>query len=149
LIGVNPLEQLARARDASRISAVSQLGRAIDRYAVNQEGTYPAASTTWQDTLVSAGEIKGVVSAPANSFACSAVNNQGNICYAVGTSSYCPGTNTSIWTILESKLYSNKIGCSSGQYPYAIYQSFTGKIGYICGGTYDGGVDICYPLVDL
>src|SRR3989344_9215549 len=41
LLAVNPGEQLARARDTSRVAAVTQIGRSLLSYYTAQNGRYP------------------------------------------------------------------------------------------------------------
>ncbi len=66
LLAVNPGEQLARGRDTSRISAVTQLGRSLQGYYTAQgTGTYPAAGTTWMNPLISASDLKVAPTNPA------------------------------------------------------------------------------------
>ena len=60
LVGVNPLEQLARGRDASKLSTVNGLGKAVQSYYTTQNGTYPGTGAGWMNTLQTAGEIKVV-----------------------------------------------------------------------------------------
>src|ERR1700704_6424972 len=78
LVALNPLEQLARGRDAGRLSSVNQLGRAMQNY-VTQQGTnvYPVSGTTapavtWQTTyLVAAKEINNLVTVTPTTTVCS------------------------------------------------------------------------------
>lgn len=64
LIAINPAEQLARARDAGRISGVNQLGRAVSAYfTVNGclpgtagTGTCPSTAA-WDADLISSEEL--------------------------------------------------------------------------------------------
>lgn len=71
LIALNPIQQLARTRDAGRKQSVAQLGHAIEAYATNRGGVYPpvpATPTAWITTLlVDTGEISVVPSAVAYS----------------------------------------------------------------------------------
>src|SRR5260221_6470647 len=60
LVAIDPLEQLARGRDAGRLSSVTQLGRAMQSYiAAQNTGIYPApiAAGNWQGLLVNSGDI--------------------------------------------------------------------------------------------
>jgi prepilin-type N-terminal cleavage/methylation domain-containing protein len=58
LLAVNPGEQLARARDADRISAVAQLGRVLQKYYVSR-GSFQGVDhgRSWMNGLSGAGEI--------------------------------------------------------------------------------------------
>lgn len=57
LLALNPVQQLARARDAGRISAATQLGHAVEAYATSNSGIYPLQNATWITQLVTAGEL--------------------------------------------------------------------------------------------
>lgn len=73
LIAINPLEQLARARDAGRKQSLKQIADALERYRTNN-GAYPIVSTwcgaqgsayscgtnsnDWIPGLVASGELK-------------------------------------------------------------------------------------------
>jgi type IV pilus assembly protein PilA len=60
LVAINPVQQLARTRDAGRISTVSQLGHSVEAYYTSHNGTYPATGLGGITTLVSTGEITQV-----------------------------------------------------------------------------------------
>ena len=60
LLALNPVQQLARTRDSGRISAVTQLGHALEAFATSNNGTYVPENVTWITTLVNAGEIATV-----------------------------------------------------------------------------------------
>src|SRR3990172_12613779 len=59
LLALNPVQQLARTRDAGRFSGVTQLGHAVEAYATGNNGVYPAEAA-WATTLQNAGEIATV-----------------------------------------------------------------------------------------
>lgn len=127
LVALDPLEQLARGRDAGRKSAVVQLGKALQSYyTVNQ--SFPAVAT-WNTLLVSSGEIKlfpglinGVV-APA----CVGGNLAGGYCYQLSGT----GTDVAVYTHLESKSEKNKCAGSAANTWY-VFSSADGKSGTLC-----------------
>lgn len=111
LAAMNPLEQLARGRDAGRISAVSQLGRVAQAYVTNNNNIPFVVSGatnpgTWQDTLTNSKDLSNVITVglPGGTVACAggtALSDiQGNICYAVDNAS---PTRFVVWTTLESQ----------------------------------------------
>ncbi len=60
LVSIDPINQLARGRDAGRKTAVGQMSKAVQAYFTSRIGTYPTASATWITDLVTAGEVKDV-----------------------------------------------------------------------------------------
>jgi prepilin-type N-terminal cleavage/methylation domain-containing protein len=63
LVAINPVQQLARTRDAGRKSSITQLGHALEAYATTHAGVFVAESATWATDIVNAGELT-VVPAP-------------------------------------------------------------------------------------
>jgi prepilin-type N-terminal cleavage/methylation domain-containing protein len=59
LVAINPLEQLARTRDAGRISSVTQIGHAVSAYYTSQNAVYPPVAT-WNTALTTAGELSAI-----------------------------------------------------------------------------------------
>lgn len=135
LVAVDPLEQLARGRDAGKTSSVSQIGHAMQAYTTAQLVGYPAVSQTWQQTyLVDSGELKQVVSASVTTACVPATLNQGGFCYNMS------GTEAVIWIFLESKSNKLKAGggttaCASGTAGAAVWDSSQGKSGVRCVST--------------
>lgn len=110
ILAINPLEQLARGRDANRKTVVAQLGRAMASYVVSQNATtYPAVST-FQAFLSTAGEIGRIQTVTATSTVCN-VGQEGNICYSQTAG---PPANAIIWTLLESLSETDKSDGTSG-----------------------------------
>lgn len=129
LVAINPVQQLARTRDAGRKSSVTQLGHAISAYYTARNGTYPTASATWMTDLVTAGELGSAVSAIACSAgtclsACTS-NPQASFCYAQLTVS----TGAIVYTPLESDIEKSKCTSSDG---YFVYNATQGKGGLVC-----------------
>jgi prepilin-type N-terminal cleavage/methylation domain-containing protein len=135
LLALNPIQQLARTRDAGRISAVTQLGHSLEAYATSNNGTYVAENATWMTSLVTAGEIASVPSAIAYSIsgisACG-VNAQNGFCYDATTAA--GGNPVLAFARLEGN--SNISRCSSAfsgtNRAYAVYSTALGKGGIAC-----------------
>jgi len=135
LVIINPVEQLARGRDAGRLSSTEQLGKAIQAYYVSQgASTYPTADAAWQTTLKNTNEINAVVTVPVTTATCGAVNNmQGNVCYTTNAS------DTLVWTIVESNAQKVRAGGACATTPGSNYAAFVwsttlGKSGVYCLG---------------
>jgi len=134
LIGVNPLEQLARGRDASRKSVVAQLGHVMESYVTNTaSGTsgslsYPSWGATWQTTLVSNSKTKSIATISQPSAGGCTTNVQNGICYQTLTSA----TDSVIWTILESTAERTKSSCTGAFVAATAWIAGQGKAGTIC-----------------
>lgn len=135
LLALNPVQQLARTRDAGRISAVTQLGHAIEAYATSNNGTYPAENGTWIQTLVDFGEIGSVpspinYSAPGGAAACG-TNVQNGFCYDGS-----PGTGGTIvspavvFARMESQAQNAR--CTAPAVAWAVYSTAGGRGGITC-----------------
>ncbi len=131
LIALNPLQQIARARDSGRISGVTQLGHAIEAYGTTNSGIYPPV-TNWMTTLRDAGEI---ASLPSNipytviSVGCS-TNAQNGYCYSLN-----PVVGSVEWTVysrLESNTHTSRCTAVGGGNPYAVYSNLAGRGGVSC-----------------
>jgi prepilin-type N-terminal cleavage/methylation domain-containing protein len=133
LIAINPLEQLARGRDAGRKNAIGQLANATQAYYTARNGTYIAESATWingaSSSLVSSGELKNAPAAIAytvgGTAACT-VNANNNYCYDLNTA----GTEAIIYARLESTSESSK--CASGTSPYFVWSSALARSCLVC-----------------
>jgi prepilin-type N-terminal cleavage/methylation domain-containing protein len=136
LVAINPAEQLARTRDTGRVSAVTQIGHAVQAYYTAHNAVYPAV-TTLTTTLVNSGEMGSfpagiayssstVVPTPA---ACG-TNPEGS-----GTAMWCYNTNatdTIVFARLESKTYDSK--CATGtDGAYILFSTTQGRGGVVCG----------------
>src|SRR3989344_1041241 len=92
LIALNPVQQLARTRDAGRDSTVQQLAHAMEARGTVMGGVYPSAAAcpaaSWITAcLVTPGEVNV---APANpAYSTGVANNCG------GQNGYCYNTNGS------------------------------------------------------
>ena len=126
IIAVNPLEQLARSRDTSRISSVVQIGFALDSYSVSQNGSLPAASPTWMISLINSDDLRSAPSNPlyvlVTSAGCNSSNNHNGFCYETA------GTDAIVYSRLESNLY-NRL-CSGAS--WSLYSTADGREGTVC-----------------
>jgi prepilin-type N-terminal cleavage/methylation domain-containing protein len=138
LLAVNPGEQLARARDTSRISAVTQLGRALQGYYTSQGAVYPAEGQTapiWTTKLTTTGDLKTV---PTNATYTSAP--VAPVCtyasYAIGgvVTGYCyratVGADAIVYVKLESSLYDGK--CAGTEDAFWVFSTADAKAGGVC-----------------
>jgi prepilin-type N-terminal cleavage/methylation domain-containing protein len=155
LVAIDPLEQLARGRDAGRKSAIAQLGHALQAYFTAHSSSYPAVTTNWiTDTLVASGEIK---TTPAN------VSFSGSIACPTGTSSpqgsgengLCYSrsniggvTEAVIYAQLESKTERLKCGSSFAN-AYYTFASVVGRTGIICVTPVDGNTLATDPAMAM
>lgn len=145
LLALNPVQQLARTRDAGRSSGVTQLGHAVEALATVRGGVYPtdaaagtcAAGATvntgaaWvQNCLVATGEIQTVPSAIAYSSGlggnCTGGQQQAGYCYDGN------GTAAVVYSVAEA--LSNRSQCvAPTANPYFVYSSAAGRGGLWCG----------------
>ena len=139
LIAINPLEQLARGRDAGRKSSVRQLGGAVQSYYTGQNSAYVTADNAWMTALQTAGELKTLPSNPTASgyttgcFTATAVATSG------GTSlGYCYQANATeaiVYARAESKSFVTTAGCNpTTQLTWIVWSSADGKTGVTCTG---------------
>ncbi len=49
LVAINPVQQLARTRDAGRKSGVTQMGHALEAFYTSQGAEYPDEAANWVD----------------------------------------------------------------------------------------------------
>ncbi len=144
LLAVNPTEQLARGKDANRISSVEGLGKAMSNYVTNNSGAIPvivgtSTPATWQNTLTTSKDLSNVitVTAPASSpcIGATALSDiQAGVCYAVDVS---PATKFAVWTTIESNSELLKANgntgtaCATGK-GIVFFDSAVGKVQVEC-----------------
>lgn len=144
LVAINPVQQLARTRDAGRKSTVTQLGHALEAYYTSHGGSYlttgsncTGGSTAWIQCLVDAGELSTVPAAISYSIsgitACTNASGtdpgeQNGVCYDHDG----PATASLVVARLESESESSK--CSSGD-PWFIWATAYGRGGLVCSAT--------------
>jgi prepilin-type N-terminal cleavage/methylation domain-containing protein len=132
LIAINPLEQMARGRDAGRKSAIAQLGRAVQSYDISTL-SYPTAAqwTAVTNVLASSGDLKVFPTNPNGVTACTN-NPKSGYCYSLNAG----GTNYIVYSHLESKSESAKTGCGGlAANTWYFYSSADGKAGTYCNAT--------------
>lgn len=130
LVAINPVQQLARARDSGRKQTVGTLGNALEAYATSHEGSYVTEDTTWITSLVTAGEVSVAPAAVAYSA------GTPNACAGTVQNSWCYDYDTTndyviVWARMEST--SENAACS-GATPEAnfVWSSANGGAGIVC-----------------
>lgn len=131
---IDPIEQLARGRDAGKKSTIAQLGGSITAYYTSRSA-YPTAIATWQDTLLTAGELKVVTANAPIAPGCTAVAGtttaglDNNYCYKLTTAAPASAI---VYTRSESKSETAK--CVSPETVAWILWSSAdgGKTGTVC-----------------
>lgn len=125
LFALDPLEQMARARDATRASAFNQVVRASQIYLTTEITSWPAG-TTWMQPLVDSGELKTFPDNPqTGSYTpCDNMNLSHN-----GFCMNDSGGAITIYVKAESK--ATKRNCNGGTTWY-IWTSLTQKAGLTC-----------------
>jgi prepilin-type N-terminal cleavage/methylation domain-containing protein len=135
LVAINPVQQLARTRDAGRKSGISQIGRAMEAYYTAHGGSYLAGNVNWLTNLEQAGEISTVPSAIQDTIA--GYTDCGDLiisnwCYDVTGISEAV-----VYTTLESQSETSK--CAAGQVPVFVWSTVDGRGGLVCDD--DGDID--------
>ncbi|KKR30712.1 MAG: hypothetical protein UT61_C0003G0040 [Candidatus Woesebacteria bacterium GW2011_GWA1_39_8] len=132
LVAINPVQQLARARDAGRIDTVAQLGRAVQAYYTTNSGVYPVDFTE----LTTSGEIAQVPGEVTNSLTSLCTTATGTVqngwCYESDTDSFI------LWSNLESDQNLNMGTCTTADGAYTSYLSLAGRSCVVCGTTTPG-----------
>ena len=152
LLAVNPGEQLARARDTSRIAGVKQLGRAIQAYYTAAggsltnlpDGTAVGPAIDWMGPLVTSNDLKVRPANPAWGTAEVAADNcnpfykntlptplpnWGQYCYRVDLTT--TAHNAVVYVRLESNLYNNK--CTvAGEVAMGVFSTADARFGVTC-----------------
>jgi prepilin-type N-terminal cleavage/methylation domain-containing protein len=127
LTAIDPLEQMARGRDAGRKSTVSQLGNAAQAYYTSRDATFPTANATWITTLVNNGDIKTAPAGVAgNNCTTNAQPATNGWCYNVA------GGEAVIFVRAESDAEITKAACTGTNVPFIAWTSVAGKTGLTC-----------------
>lgn len=132
LVAIDPVQQLARGRDAGRKSTIGQLGRAMQAYYTNS-GVYPTVAQ-WNaaiNELVAAGEIKSFPTNPAYT-----VTGPGIPCTQNAVNGYCyqlSGAEMLIYARMEAKSHINF--CTLPAVPWYVFASTAGRAGGVCGAS--------------
>lgn len=150
LLAVNPGEQLARARDTSRISAVTQVGRTLQAFFTAQNATYPTqcpalpgTGCDWMLPMVTSSDLKTrpanagfSAGAPATNcgtrfqevFAGVGNGNAGGYCYQA------TATDAIAYARLESALNNNR--CTGvGVVAWSVFSTADARSGVVCSST--------------
>lgn len=129
IVAINPFQQLAKGRDAGRLSVTAQLGETAVTYSVQNGGNFPTANNTWITTLQTAGEVT-IVPAPISysipGVSACATNVQGNVCYKQSA------VTGPIITYSRLESSSNNSRCTSPAVAWAVYSSADGRGGIVC-----------------
>ena len=134
LVAINPVQQLARTRDAGRKSAITQMGHAMEAYATTKNGVYIDESATWPDLLVAAGELSIVPSnivysvTGTDTFDCTFEYSTRNWCYDATTGT--GGSPVLLYTRMESQSEQSK--CTGTQVPFFVWSTADGRGGVVC-----------------
>ena len=143
LVAIDPVEQLARGKDAGRKSSITQLGRAAQAFYTNNSA-YPTAAqwTTAPYIVVTTGDVKVFPTNPtygAAIGACAAGNVLG-YCYDLNGAS----TEIRVFARLESKTEIAK--CTvAGTVPWYVWDSATGGPIPLPAGCLGAGVEPVLP----
>lgn len=134
LVAINPVQQLARTRDAGRKSAATQIGRALQAYYTSHGGAYVTEGATWLTLLVSAGELASAPTAIAYSAitdpGCAAgVAVQNGLCYDYDTTAQ----NVVVYNGMESASEDSKCATATDR-AFFVYSSADGRGGIVCVG---------------
>jgi len=135
LVAINPLEQIARGRDAERKTTVSSLSNALESSVVFQS-QYPEAQANWMNSLVDEGELKTVPPAVSGD-SCEAdvldgIYEHNGYCYATNSDQ----TQAIVYALLESS--SENSECLAGK-AYFLWSSESGENGLYCSLTQPAG----------
>ena len=133
LVAINPVQQLARTRDAGRKSAITQIGHALEAYATTHNGFYVVEAATWADALVTAGELSlvpGAISYSIANIVPCAVNVDNGWCYDT-TAPLTGGGPILAFTRLEST--SSISLCTGGpDAAWFVWSTADGRGGTVC-----------------
>ena len=125
LISINPIDQIARGRDANRKSTLSQLRHAMQSRYTIKSAQYVSANNTWITTLVNESEIRNAPTVV--DYIISGVTP----CEANAQNNYCYNTNNLeaiIYVRLESRPEQEKCGSTPAYFLWASSQSQTGIV---------------------
>jgi prepilin-type N-terminal cleavage/methylation domain-containing protein len=117
LVAINPVQQLARTRDAGRISTVQQLGHSIEAYFVSHDGTYPTAA--WNTELVASGDLAVFPSQVTNTLSSYCTGHISGWCFGSDTDSFA------VWSRLEADTNLTTGTCTTEA--YTAYLSLAGR----------------------
>lgn len=132
IVAINPVEQLARSRDAARKNNIRQLGEGIAKNFI-VSGTFIAPGGSWIDMLKASGEIKAVpleITPRPNNVLCWDWTYQNNYCYYSQAYGASGKVEAWVWTNVESKAEMSKCGVATSTLyagPYYVYDTINNK----------------------
>lgn len=151
LVAINPVQQLARTRDAGRKSAVAQVGRALAAYYTSHGGNYLVVSNCgsgavlrddWMNCLKEGGELSNpvadiaynssLVTMPCTSQTISGVRHacQNGVWYAPSVNIH--GEPSIVYARLESASEASKCTNPSNPVPWFVWSTQQGRGGLFC-----------------
>ncbi len=147
LVAINPLEQLARGRDVSKKTAITELGRGLNTYLTTQHELPDGndASGGFASALAASGEIRVVPTNPssqqcddiASNTATAGVEN--GYCFEKDANNeyvvYAPVESAS-----EALNANNGTDCAAGTTAYVVYSSAAGRTGLVCSADVNPGL---------
>jgi len=126
LLAVNPLERIARSRDAGRINGIVQIGRAVESYYITHNA-FPRTDN-WLQQLVDNGDLVAMPDEIPHSsgyYDCTRYNENG-WCYHRRITPLC----AMVFTALESEVYKSR--CEDDEVPYIYYDTIDRRAGMLC-----------------
>lgn len=140
LVAINPIEQLAKTRDAGRISTITQLGHSIQAYYTTQNATYPTETApNWYDTMVTSGELSVMPSGIAYT-AYSVAGCSEN----VSNTTWCYDLTAANGAIVYARLESNANDAkcaTAAEIAWVVYSTADGRGGVVCTAAAATGLD--------
>lgn len=127
---LNPGERQAQARDAGRISAVVQLGHAVEGYYSSRKGTYPDP-LGWAHDLTETGEIS---SFPSGIEYLLPLTDHCETFAQPGLETYCYNLSSEYGAIVFARAEAGNANdrCVPPERAYFIYSTADGRGGTIC-----------------
>ncbi len=131
LSSIDTVNQIARSKDAGRITNVLQLGRGLSAYYVARNGQFPAQNNLWISTLKNSKEIANIPENPSYSLlgggfpGCGTSANEDDWCYATS------GSAAVTFAPLNAKMNNDKCSGMGGQ-AYTVYATRAGRSGIMC-----------------
>jgi prepilin-type N-terminal cleavage/methylation domain-containing protein len=131
-VGINPAQRQAQARDTGRISAIAQMGRALQAYYTAHAASYPGEAT-WAQDLLDTGELSSFPSGikytnPASQ--CTQFVQPGvdpTFCYRLDATN-----GALVYATAEAQ---NKLEKCPGSTPYFIFSTADSRGGTICASS--------------
>lgn len=149
LLAVNPGEQLARARDTSRVAAVTQIGRSLLSYYTAQGAKYPLQASPPFTQLTNSQDLKTIPTNPSATLTttwgnCTVVTgphapatqqvNESGWCYVVNNAVAANVTEAIVFTGLESQQNDAKCATTTN-FVWWVFSTAQGRGGFTCTAT--------------